>query len=284
MGVISCDTKGYFKEQISFIIFAVILKLIGLPVFKRNIFNQYISIKKFIIRFFGTIVYLRFNFKYKTNIKGAEIFQYLPDKNVLIISNHQTYFADVSFFFHVIHAAITGHPNSIRYPGFLQCKKDNIYYVAAEETMRAGFLPKLLALSGAVTINRSWRANGENVRRKVDRKETENIDKALQDGWLITFPQGTTTPFAPGRLGTAIFVKKHQPTVVPVVIDGFRRSFDKKGLKTKKKQSELKMTVKPPLVIDYTKTVEEILAQLMNSIEQSSDFNVLEKIKKQEPK
>ena len=254
-----------------------------MPFFRKNIFNQSIFVKKFIIRFFGTIVYARFNFKYKSKIKGAEIFQYLPDKNVLIISNHQTYFADVSYFFHVIHAAISGHPNSIRFPGFLLCKKHNIYYVAAEETMRSGFLPKLLAMSGAVTINRSWRANGENVRRKVDRKETENIDLALKDGWLITFPQGTTTPFAPGRVGTAIFIKKHQPTVIPVVIDGFRRSFDKKGIKTKKKKSELKMTVKPPLEIDYSKTVEEILAQLMTAIEQTPDFDTLQKIKKQEP-
>lgn len=253
-----------------------------MPLFKRNIFNQSVFLKKSTIRFFGSVVYFRFNFRYKARIEGAEIFQYLPDQNVLIISNHQTYFADVSFFFHAIHAAITGHPNSIRYPGFLKCKKHNIYYVAAEETMKAGFLPKLLAFSGAVTINRSWRANGQNVRRKVDRSETQNIDRALQDGWLITFPQGTTTPYAPGRIGTAIIVKKHKPVVVPVVIDGFRRSFDKKGLRTKKKNSELRMRVKPPLEIDYSKTVEEIMHQMMTAIEQTPEFNILEKIKKQE--
>lgn len=230
------------------------------------------------------MVYFRFNFRYKARIEGAEIFQNLPDKNVLIISNHQTYFADVSFFFHAIYAAISGRPNSIRYPGYLRCKKHNIYYVAAEETMKAGLLPKILALSGAVTINRSWRANGQNVRRKVDRKEVENIDKALLDGWLITFPQGTTTPYAPGRIGTAIIAKKHQPIVIPVVIDGFRRAFDKKGIRVKKKNSELRMRVKPPMEIDYSLPVEEIMKQMMNAIEQTADFNVLEKIKKQEKK
>lgn len=230
------------------------------------------------------MVYFRFNFRYKARIEGAEIFQNLPDKNVLIISNHQTYFADVSFFFHAIYAAISGRPNSIRYPGYLRCKKHNIYYVAAEETMKAGLLPKILALSGAVTINRSWRANGQNVRRKVDRKEVENIDKALLDGWLITFPQGTTTPYAPGRIGTAIIAKKHQPIVIPVVIDGFRRAFDKKGIRVKKKNSELRMRVKPPLEIDYSLPVEDIMKQMMTAIEQSSDFNLIEKIKKQEKK
>lgn len=249
--------------------------------FKKNIFGQRVFVKKMIIRLFGTIVYARFNWVHKPKIKGAEVFMHLPDSNVLIVSNHQTYFADVSFFFHVIHAALVGKPNRISYPGYLKCKKHNIYYVAAEETMKAGFLPKLLALSGAVTVNRSWRANGENVRRKVDRSETQNIDKALADGWVITFPQGTTKPYSPGRIGTAILIKKHRPVVVPVVIDGFRRAFDKKGLKNKKKKSQLKMTVKQPLDIDYSKTVEEIMSQIMHAIEQAPEFDIVEKIKKQ---
>lgn len=251
---------------------------------KRNILNQSIFLKKTTIRVFGSLLYFRFNFRYKARIEGAEIFQKLQDKNVMIIANHQTYFADVSFFYHAIYAAINGHPNSIRYPGYLRCKKHNIYYVAAEETMKAGWVPKLLALSGAVTINRSWRANGQNVRRKVDKKETENIDKALLDGWLITFPQGTTTPYVPGRVGTAIIAKRHESVIVPVVIDGFRRSFDKKGLKKKKKYSELRMRIKEPLKINYAETkVEDILAQMMDAIEQSPAHNTIANIKKQEP-
>jgi 1-acyl-sn-glycerol-3-phosphate acyltransferase len=253
-----------------------------MPLFKRNVFGQMIWVKKSIIRLFGTIVYGRFNWVHTPEIKGAELFQYLPDKNVLIVSNHQTYFADVSFFFHVIHASITGRPNRINYPGYLKCKKHNIYYVAAEETMKSGFLPKILSLSGAVTVNRTWRANGENVRRAVDRSETDNIDKALNDGWVITFPQGTTKPYATGRKGTAILIKKHKPVVVPVVIDGFRRAFDKKGLKNKKKSSVLKMTVKEPLDIDYDKTVEEIMEQLMTAIEQTPEFDYIEQIKKKQ--
>lgn len=250
-------------------------------IFKKNIFGQRIFQKKFIIRLFGTLVYPRFNWVHKPRITGAEVLQNLPDKNVMIISNHQTYFADVSFFFHVIYSALANHPNNIAFPGYFNCKKHNIYYVAAEETMKSGFLPKLLALSGAVTVNRSWRSNGKNVRRKVDRSETENIDKAIKDGWVITFPQGTTKPYAIGRKGTAILMKKHQPVVVPVVIDGFRRAFDKRGLKNKKRGSELKMTIKEPLNIDYSATVEEIMEQIMTAIEQTSDFDIMEQIKKQ---
>lgn len=251
-----------------------------MTLFKKNVFGQYIFVKRAIIKLFGTIVYGRFNWTHKSKIEGAEVFQQLPDKKVMIISNHQTYFADVSFFFHVIFSALMGRPNRISYPGYLFSKKHNIYYVAAEETMKSGLLPKMLALSGAVTVNRTWRANGENVRRKVDRSEANNIDKAIEDGWVMTFPQGTTKPYAPGRKGIAMQIKKHKPVVVPVVIDGFRRAFDKKGLRNKKKKSVLRMQVKQPLEINYDATVEEIMDQIMNAIEQTPDHNTMDKLKK----
>ncbi|MGB1103284.1 MAG: lysophospholipid acyltransferase family protein [Crocinitomicaceae bacterium] len=251
-----------------------------MALFKKNIFDQYLFVKRFIIRLFGTLVYFRFNWRNRPVIEGSEVFQDLPDKNVLIVSNHQTYFADVSFFYHAIYSSLSGHPNSMKYPGYLFCKKHNLYYVAAEETMKSGFLPKLLALSGAVTVNRTWRANGQNVRRKVDRSETKNIDEAMNDGWVITFPQGTTTPYAKGRIGTAILIKKHKPVVVPVVIDGFRSAFDKKGLKLKKKKTQLKMRVKKPLDIDFDNTAEEILTQVMNAIEQSPEHDFMGKLEK----
>lgn len=252
-------------------------------IFKRNIFGQPIFVKRWIIRLAGIIVYFRFNLFYRYKIKNSELFQNLPDKNVLIVSNHQTYFMDVSFFLMTIYSSLKGRFNSLSYPGFLTCRKHNIYYVAAEETMKSGFIPKLLAVSGAITIKRTWRANGQNVRRKVDRKDTENIDKALQDGWVITFPQGTTTPFAPGRKGTAFIIKHHQPVVVPIVIDGFRRGFDKKGMFFKKKKALLKMTVKNPLQINYDATIEEIMDQIMDAIEQTPEYDKMGQIKQQDP-
>lgn len=178
-----------------------------------------------------------------------------------------------------MHSALNGHPNNTKYPGYLFPKKHSIYYVAAEETMKSGFIPKLLALSGAITINRTWRANGQDVRRKVDKKEVQNIDKALGDGWVITFPQGTTKPYAIGRKGTAFIIKNHHPVVVPIVIDGFRRAFDKKGLFLKKKNTDLKVTFKKPLDINYDGTIEEIMDQIMDAIEQAPHHNTMGQIK-----
>jgi len=94
----------------------------------------------------------------------------------------------------------------------------------------------------------------------------------LQDNWVITFPQGTTKPFAPGRKGTALIIKQNRPIVIPVVISGFWRAFNKKGLKFKKRGTSLSVTFKAPLTIDYDAPTQVILDQVMDSIEQSKMY------------
>ena len=71
--------------------------------------------------------------------------------------------------------------------------------------------------------------------KRLKLSDVSNITTALKDGWVITFPQGTTTPFKPIRRGTAHIIRQNKPIVIPIVIDGFRRSFDKKGLMIKKR-------------------------------------------------
>jgi 1-acyl-sn-glycerol-3-phosphate acyltransferase len=89
---------------------------------------------------------------------------------------------------------------------------------------------------------------------------------------VITFPQGTTKAFAPGRKGTALIIKQTKPIVVPVVINGFWRAFNKKGLNFKKKGVQLGVTFKEPLAIDYEAPAEQILEQIMDAIEQSKKY------------
>jgi hypothetical protein len=60
--------------------------------------------------------------------------------------------------------------------------------------------------------------------------------------------------------------------VGPVVINGFWRAFNKKGLKFKKKGTLLSVTFKEPLQIDYEASAEDILQQVMDAIEQSKPF------------
>ena len=241
--------------------------------FKRNPFGHILFLKKWLIRIFGVITQRRYRGFNYMKIEGSEVIKNLPDKNVLFISNHQTYFADVAAMFHVFNASLKGRVDNIKNVGYLWQPKLNIYYVAASETMKEGLLPRVLAYAGAITVERTWRAKGENVQREVNPNDTENIKIALDDGWVITFPQGTTRSFKPVRKGTAHIIKQHKPIVVPIVIDGFRRSFDRKGLVVKKKGILQSFQIKPPLDIDYeNETIEEIVEKIEYAIEQHPSF------------
>ncbi len=241
--------------------------------FKRNPFGHILFIKKWLIRILGVMTHRRFRGFNELQIEGSEHIKNLPETNVLFISNHQTYFADVVAMFHVFNASLSGRVDSIKNVGYLWNPKLNLYYVAAKETMKAGLLPKILAYVGSVSIERTWRSEGKDVKRQVRMSDISNIGKALDDGWVITFPQGTTTPFKPIRKGTAHIIKRYKPVVVPIVIDGFRRSFDKKGLRIKKKNILQSMEVKAPLEIDYdNETTEEIVKKIEFAIEQHPSF------------
>ena len=204
----------------------------------------------------------------KLKITGTENLKGLPKKNVLLVSNHQTYFADVITLLHILSAVKWGKKNKLGFPYYLLNPFTNIYYVAAEETMKANWLSKLFTLGGAITVKRTWTGKGTEKRRGLDPSDTRKISRALEENWIIQFPQGTTTPFAPGRKGTAHLIKLHRPVVIPIVIDGFSKAFDKKGLKLKNRGTVLTVNFKECLQIDYDAPVERILDDIMTAIGQ----------------
>ena len=242
-------------------------------IFTRNPFGHNLLIKKWLIRILGFLSHQRFNRFNKLKIEGSEVIKSLPDNNVLFVSNHQTYFADVFAMFHVFNASLSGRDDSIKNVMYLWQPKLNIYFIAAKETMKDGIFPRILAYVGSVSIDRTWRSKGEEINRQVKMSDISKIGTALNDGWVITFPQGTTTPFKPIRKGTAHIIKKYKPVVVPVVIDGFRRSFDKKGIRIKKRNILQSMEIKNPLDIDYdNESVESIVEKIEIAIEQHPSF------------
>lgn len=254
--------------------------------FRKNPFGQVLIIKKWLIRYMGFITHRRYRGFNELQIEGSSFIKNLPETNVLFVSNHQTYFADVVAMFHVFNASLSGRTDSIKNVGYLWDPKLNIYFVAAKETMKAGLLPRILAYAGSVSIERTWREKGQEIKRKVKMSDISNIGIALNDGWVITFPQGTTKPFRPIRKGTVHIIKKYKPIVVPIVIDGFRRSFDKKGIRLKKKGILQSMEIKAPLEIDYeNESSESIIEKIEFAIEQHPSFlKVLtkEKVEEQE--
>ena len=244
-----------------------------MALFKKNPFGHILWIKKMLIRILGIISHSRYRSFNNLHIEGSDILRNIPENNVLFISNHQTYFADVAAMFHVFNAALKGRDDSIKNIGYIWNPKLNLYYIAAGETMRSGILPKIFAYTGSISIDRTWRSAGENVNRQVKMSDISNISKALDDGWVITFPQGTTTPFKPIRRGTAHIIKTYKPIVVPIVIDGFRRSFDKKGLMIKKRNVLQSMVIKEPLEIDYENDeISDIVTKIEYAIEQHPSF------------
>ena len=237
--------------------------------FKKNPFGHILFLKLWLIRIMGSLTHRRFKGFNELHIEGSEIIKDLPENNVLFVSNHQTYFADVVAMFHVFNASLSGRDDTIKNIGYLWRPKLNVYFVAAKETMQAGLLPKIMAYAGSVSIERTWRSEGQDVNRQVKMSDIGNISKALKDGWLITFPQGTTKPWKPIRRGTAHIIKKNKPIVVPIVIDGFRRSFDRKGIRIKKRGILQSMVIKEPLEIDYeNESIDAIVEKLQFAIEQ----------------
>ena len=235
-------------------------------------FGRSFLIKRILMFLFGTIAVYRFSWINKTKVSGSQVLKKLPRNKVLFVSNHQTYFADVTGMYQVFGCAKWGIYDRINFPWFLLNPKVGVYFIAAKETMKAGILPKLFAYVGSVSIKRSWREAGKEVTRGVDPGDVKKVFTALNDGWVITFPQGTTKPFAPGRRGTAHIIKETKPIVIPVVVDGFNEAFDKKGLFVRKKGVTLSMRFKEPMDIDYSKSSAQILDDIMDAIEQSDRF------------
>lgn len=220
----------------------------------------------------GLVSWPWFNVVNKLRIKGMENLDTLPKGNVLFVSNHQTYFADVISFLHIFCAHSWNRKKTLGLPWYLLWPFTRVKFIAAEETMKSTFISRIFALGGAISIKRTWRAQGTEVHRQRDENDTDKIDEALHKNWVITFPQGTTKPFAPGRKGTAYIIKNNRPIVIPVVISGFWRAFDKKGLHMKKRGTLLNINIKEPLNINYDADPETILEQVMDAIEQSKTF------------
>ncbi|MDQ3110242.1 MAG: 1-acyl-sn-glycerol-3-phosphate acyltransferase [Bacteroidota bacterium] len=241
--------------------------------FRKDPFGHKLFLKRWLISFIGWLTWRRYARRNRITISGTEHLENLPASNVLFVSNHQTYFAEVIALLHVFCAVKNGYKNSISKPWYLFRPRINTYFVAAEETMKKGILPRVFAYAGSVSIQRTWRDGGVDVNRKVRMEDLSNIGHALDDGWVINFPQGTTKPGAKGRRGITVLVKKYNPVVIPVVIDGFRNAFDKKGLRMKKKKGvKLSIRFKAPLQFEEGENGDVMLVKVMDAIEQSDRF------------
>ena len=217
----------------------------------------------------GSVSYPGLNMFNKLKIEGTEHLKGLPKKNVLFVSNHQTYFAEVIAFLHIFCAVKWRKQNRLGVPYYLLNPFTSVFFVSAAETMKENFVTRLFELAGSITVRRTWNEGSTEVRQGLDPSDTRKIDRALKSSWVINFPQGTTKAFAPGRKGTVLLIKQNKPIVIPIIITGFNIAFDKKGLSFKKKGTILSVKFKEPLQIDYNSSNDEMMEAIMVAIGQS---------------
>jgi len=217
----------------------------------------------------GSVSYPGLNIINRLKIEGTEHLRNLPKKNVLFVSNHQTYFAEVIAFLHIFCAVKWRKQNKLGIPYYLLNPFTSVFFVSAAETMKESWLTRLFELAGSITVKRTWNEGSKEVRQGLDVSDTRKIDRALKSSWVINFPQGTTKAFAPGRKGTVLLIRQNKPIVIPIIISGFNKAFDKKGLKLVNKKTPLTVTFKAPLEIDYNATNDEMMETIMLAIGQS---------------
>ena len=234
---------------------------------KKNIFGQTILLKKLIIGIVGFVTHRTFR-NNRFEIKGSKNLIDLPETNVLFISNHQTYFYDVIAMLHVFNSSVKGRIDSVKKPKYLISPKTNLYYIASLETMKKSLITKLLTYAGAVLVQRSWRDSGESVSRDIRSEDPDKIKLALKDGWVITFPRGTTDNSKPIRKGTAHIIKSNNPLVVPIKISGFKSVFQRNGLRVINTKKNFSLEIMKPLRKEINKSsIENITIQLEKIID-----------------
>jgi 1-acyl-sn-glycerol-3-phosphate acyltransferase len=180
-----------------------------------------------------TIPYFRLLNRVK--VTGDAIIDKLPRKNVVFLSNHQTYFMEAMAIFDVVY--VRHH---------LPLEDPFMRFSAATETMKHNPLTQLFTKAGCVTFRRSFREGGKEVKRAVDFEGVAKVEEAIANGWLLHFPAGTTQKGAPLRPGVAQLLHRTRAVVVPVRVDGFRnlllyRQFPGKVLK------KCRVALHPPL-------------------------------------
>jgi 1-acyl-sn-glycerol-3-phosphate acyltransferase len=194
------------------------------------------------------------------HVEGDDVLKDLPRRGVVFLANHQTYFLEALAFFDLVYVR---HQFPLEGP--------ILRFSAAEETMKQNLLTKLMTLAGGVTFKRSFREGGIDVQRAVDLEGVARVEEAIQDGWLLHFPAGTTRKGAPLRSGVSRLLHNTKAVALPLRVDGFRDLLLHKQVPGKVfKRCSLK--IHPPLDLEdfYAKPYQkEAGARLLRQLEET---------------
>lgn len=183
-----------------------------------------------------TLPYLRL--LNRIHATGDSLIDRLPRKNVVFLSNHQTYFMEAFAFFDLVYVT---HRLPLENP-FMR-------FSAATETMQKNLVTQLFTKAGGVTFRRSFREGGKDVKRMVDFEGVAKVEEAIASGWLLHFPAGTTQKGAPLRPGVAQLLHRTRAVAVPLRVDGFRKLLLYKQIPGKILR-KCRLTLHPPMDLD----------------------------------
>ncbi len=169
---------------------------------------------------------------------GDAILDSLPHRNVVFLSNHQTYFMEAIAFFDLVYVT-HGFP----------LEDPFVRFSAATETMQKNLVTQLFTKAGGVTFRRSFREGGRDVKRGADFEGIAKVEEAIAQGWLLHFPAGTTQKGAPLRPGVAQLLHRTKAIAVPVRVDGFRRFLLYRQLPGKILRKG-RLTIHPPMDLE----------------------------------
>ena len=133
---------------------------------------EYKFVRKVVYAVVGIFSYPGIAIINKLKISVTEHIENLPPRNVLFVSNHQTYFADVITFLHIFCAVKWRKRNKLGIPYYLLNPFTRVYYVASEDTMKSSWISRLFTLAGALTVKRTWKKDGNETRRGLDPSDT----------------------------------------------------------------------------------------------------------------
>ena len=145
---------------------------------------EYKLVRKLVYAAVGVVSYPGIAIINKLKIRGTEHIESLPHRNVLFVSNHQTYFADVITFLHIFCAVKWRKKNRLGIPYYLLNPFTSVYYVAAEETMKSSWISRLFTLAGALTVKRTWKKDGNETRRGLDPSDTRKIERMRNEATI----------------------------------------------------------------------------------------------------
>ncbi|HVO51683.1 MAG TPA: 1-acyl-sn-glycerol-3-phosphate acyltransferase [Thermoanaerobaculia bacterium] len=182
-----------------------------MPTLEQSFFDRWIRrglISSFAFGF--TLPYFRL--LNRIHATGDAVLDTLPRKNVVFLSNHQTYFMEAIAFFDLVYVKHS-----------LPLEDPFTRFSAATETMQKNLVTQIFTKAGGVTFRRSFREGGKDVKRSVDLEGVAKVEEAIANGWLLHFPAGTTQKGAPLRPGVAQLLHRTKAVAVPMRVDGFRR-------------------------------------------------------------